>query len=65
MNKLAQLVSAVAMLAVSALATSQTAPAPGAAAPAPTVDQLIQRIESRSVHANKGGAPSALAPDNL
>ena len=65
MKNRAAWVSAFSMLAVSALATSQNAPAPGAAAPPPTVDQLIQRIESRSVRANKDGALGALAPDNL
>lgn len=32
---------------------------------AQTVDELIQRIESRSVRTNSGGAPGALAPENL
>jgi hypothetical protein len=65
MNRLALAVSAVSILAVSALANSQNAPAPGAAAPAQTVDQLIQRIESRSVPAHKDGSLGALAPENL
>lgn len=70
MNKLALVVSAISILAGSALATGQNAPRPAppaapAAAPALTVDQLIQRIESRSVPTNPGGAPGALAPDNL
>jgi len=69
MNKLALVVSAISILAGSSLATGQNAPprapAPAAAAPAQTVDQLIQRIESRSVPTNRGGAPGALAPDNL
>ena len=65
MNRLALVLSAIAILAGSPLATSQNAPAPAAAAPAPTVDQLIQRIESRSVPTNPGGALGALAPANL
>ena len=65
MNKLALVASALSILAGSPLATSQNAPAPAAAAPAPTVDQMIQRIESRSVPTNRGGALGALAPGNL
>jgi hypothetical protein len=67
MIKLASVVSAFSLLAFSALSTSQNAPAPApaAAAPPPTTDQLIQRIESRSVRANPNGWPSALSPENL
>src|SRR5688572_28963415 len=65
MNRLALVISAISILVGPPLATSQNAPAPAAAAPAPTVDQLIQRIESRSVPLNAGGALGALAPANL
>jgi len=67
MIKLASVVSAFSLLAFSALSTSQNAPAPApaAAAPPPTTEQLIQRIESRSVRANANGWPSALSPENL
>jgi hypothetical protein len=63
----ASVVSAISILAFCSLATGQNAPAPApaAAAPPPTVDQLIQRIEARSVRTNPGGGLSALAPENL
>jgi len=78
MSKFASVVSAISIVAVSTLALAQTPPAPGApaapraaaapgaaAAPPPTVDEMIKRIESRSVRPNIGGALGALAPENL
>ncbi|MEO6078987.1 MAG: hypothetical protein ABIQ86_04315 [Steroidobacteraceae bacterium] len=58
MNRFASLASAITILTVSAL-TSAAQPAPAA-----TVDELITRLESRSVRANSE-ALGALAPENL
>src|SRR6478735_4460545 len=78
MSKFASVVAAISIVAVSTLVLAQTPPAPGApaapgaaaapraaAGPPPTVDELIKRIESRSVRPNIGGALGALAPENL
>lgn len=65
MNKLASLALAMAILTGPGVAdAAQSAPAAAPAA-TPTVDELIARIESRSVRPNAGGAPGALAPENL
>jgi hypothetical protein len=65
MYKFASMLLAISVLAVPTLATSQNAPAPAVAAPAPTTDEIIKRLEARSVRTNPGGAPGALAPENL
>ena len=57
MNKLAPLASALTLLTASALAYAAQSP--------PSVDDLINRIESRSVRANPGVGSGALAPQNL
>lgn len=63
MNRFALVVSAFSILAGSPLAMSQNAPA--APAREPTVDELIKRIESRSVPTLPNGALGALSPENL
>jgi hypothetical protein len=57
MNRIASLASALTILAASVLANAAEAP--------PSVDDLINRIESRSVRANPGVGSGALAPQNL
>ena len=57
MNKIASLASALTILVISALANAAESP--------PSVDDLIKRIESRSVRANPGVGSGALAPQNL
>lgn len=59
MKKLWSLASAT-VLAVSAISTAH-----GAAGPAPTVEELITRVESRSVRTHPDGGLGALAPENL